>query len=151
MSWPERRIVYVLQSDLEPDRHYVGVTSNLARRLEAHNAGQKVAGFEKCSCILAPCCLVEIDRQEEARLVSEQRIHASDEGLALIVAAGQVPADHLISDGKESTMRTLRALDAGLFADPAHPLIGARRRIAGLAGLSALESARVDVVTAAEQ
>ena len=40
MSEPEKRIVYLLQSDRDPARHYVGVTSNLGNRLDAHNAGQ---------------------------------------------------------------------------------------------------------------
>jgi putative endonuclease len=32
-----RRFVYVLRSDVEPDRHYVGVTSDVDNRLEWHN------------------------------------------------------------------------------------------------------------------
>ncbi len=34
-----RRFVYVLRSDSDPSRHYVGVTSNVEQRLEWHNAG----------------------------------------------------------------------------------------------------------------
>jgi predicted GIY-YIG superfamily endonuclease len=34
-----RRYVYILRSLKAPDRRYVGVTSNVNRRLEAHNAG----------------------------------------------------------------------------------------------------------------
>jgi predicted GIY-YIG superfamily endonuclease len=34
-----KRIVYVLRSERDPARHYVGVTSNLAERLEWHNTG----------------------------------------------------------------------------------------------------------------
>ena len=48
-------------------------------------------------------------------------------------------------------MRAFGALDARLFADTAHPLVCAGRCIAGLAGLPALESTRVDVFAAAEQ
>ena len=33
-------IVYVLKSDADPSRYYTGLTSNLAARLEAHNAGR---------------------------------------------------------------------------------------------------------------
>jgi putative endonuclease len=33
------RFVYVLRSDSNPGRHYVGVTSNVDQRLEWHNAG----------------------------------------------------------------------------------------------------------------
>jgi putative endonuclease len=32
-------IVYVIRSDAHPDRYYTGVTSDLGRRLAAHNRG----------------------------------------------------------------------------------------------------------------
>ena len=35
----QRRFVYILRSDPHPDRHYVGVTSDVDRRLEWHNTG----------------------------------------------------------------------------------------------------------------
>jgi putative endonuclease len=35
----ERRFVYVMVSETDPDRHYVGLTSDVARRLETHNSG----------------------------------------------------------------------------------------------------------------
>ena len=35
----EKRIVYILRSDTDPDRHYVGSTNDLAARLEWHNGG----------------------------------------------------------------------------------------------------------------
>ena len=34
-----KRFVYVLQSDIDPERHYVGITSNVDNRLEWHNHG----------------------------------------------------------------------------------------------------------------
>jgi putative endonuclease len=34
-----KRFVYILRSDREPERHYVGVTSDVADRLEWHNGG----------------------------------------------------------------------------------------------------------------
>jgi predicted GIY-YIG superfamily endonuclease len=34
--------VYVLQSECNPARHDVGLTADLAKRLEWHNAGQNV-------------------------------------------------------------------------------------------------------------
>lgn len=34
-----KRFVYILRSDVEPDRHYVGLTSDVERRLAWHNAG----------------------------------------------------------------------------------------------------------------
>jgi predicted GIY-YIG superfamily endonuclease len=32
-----KRFVYILRSDIDPDRHYVGVTSDVERRLFWHN------------------------------------------------------------------------------------------------------------------
>ena len=34
-----KRIVYILRSDVDPSRHYVGITNNLVARLEWHNHG----------------------------------------------------------------------------------------------------------------
>jgi len=34
-----KRFVYVLRSDRDPNRHYVGITSDVAARLEWHNHG----------------------------------------------------------------------------------------------------------------
>lgn len=39
MPFPQT-IVYVLKSEEDSTRYYTGLTSNLARRLEAHNAGR---------------------------------------------------------------------------------------------------------------
>jgi predicted GIY-YIG superfamily endonuclease len=38
----ERRFVYILRSEREPARHYVGITGDVQRRLRWHNAGQNV-------------------------------------------------------------------------------------------------------------
>jgi putative endonuclease len=35
----EKRIVYIIRSDAEPKRHYVGITDNIDARLEWHNRG----------------------------------------------------------------------------------------------------------------
>jgi predicted GIY-YIG superfamily endonuclease len=35
-----RRFVYVIQSLAKPDRHYVGLTADVAVRLRSHNEGQ---------------------------------------------------------------------------------------------------------------
>ncbi len=39
MTLPQT-IVYVLKNESEPTRYYTGLTSNLAGRLAAHNAGR---------------------------------------------------------------------------------------------------------------
>ena len=35
----QKPFVYILRSDTHPDRHYVGLTSDVERRLEWHNTG----------------------------------------------------------------------------------------------------------------
>jgi putative endonuclease len=35
----EKRIVYILRSDSDPSRHYVGITTDVRGRLEWHNRG----------------------------------------------------------------------------------------------------------------
>ena len=37
-----RRFVYVIQSLSKPERHYVGLTSDVASRVREHNAGQSL-------------------------------------------------------------------------------------------------------------
>ena len=39
MSGLEKRTVYILRSDADPSRHYVGITHNVTARLEWHNHG----------------------------------------------------------------------------------------------------------------
>jgi predicted GIY-YIG superfamily endonuclease len=34
-----KRFVYIIRSDVEPSRHYVGITSDVRQRLEWHNHG----------------------------------------------------------------------------------------------------------------
>ncbi len=36
------RYVYILQSELDPDRYYTGLTDDLDRRLEEHNEGKSI-------------------------------------------------------------------------------------------------------------
>jgi predicted GIY-YIG superfamily endonuclease len=36
------RYVYILQSELDPERYYTGLTDDLDRRLEEHNAGKSI-------------------------------------------------------------------------------------------------------------
>jgi putative endonuclease len=37
---PAKRIVYIIRSVNHPERRYIGVTADVAARLNAHNAGQ---------------------------------------------------------------------------------------------------------------
>ena len=42
MDYREKRVVYVLRSERDPHRHDIGLTSDLAARLAAHNNGMSV-------------------------------------------------------------------------------------------------------------
>lgn len=37
----EKRIVYIIRSDFDPSRHYVGITNDLRARLDWHNTGPR--------------------------------------------------------------------------------------------------------------
>jgi putative endonuclease len=39
VPYPAKRFVYIIGSVIEPGRRYVGVTADLAARLDAHNGG----------------------------------------------------------------------------------------------------------------
>ena len=36
------KYVYILQSEIEPERYYTGVTDNVIRRLKEHNEGKSI-------------------------------------------------------------------------------------------------------------
>ena len=95
--------------------------------------------------------LVQIHGQEEAGFVPEHRIDTHDEGAAIIIPAGKMPANHLMSDWEKTTMGTFGTLDPGLFAKDPNPLIGTRGLVAGLAGPAALETARINVIAPAKE
>src|SRR5262245_9448870 len=38
-AWNRKTIVYILRSQSDPSRHYVGITNNLLARLKWHNHG----------------------------------------------------------------------------------------------------------------
>jgi len=40
VSYPEKRFVYIIRSVNHPGRRYVGVSADVAARLNAHNAGK---------------------------------------------------------------------------------------------------------------
>jgi predicted GIY-YIG superfamily endonuclease len=40
VAHPEKRFVYIIRSTNHPRRRYIGVTADVATRLNAHNAGQ---------------------------------------------------------------------------------------------------------------
>ena len=50
-----KRLVYVLRSVPHPDRHYVGLTSNVESRLRTHNSGgsRHTAGLRPWELVVA--------------------------------------------------------------------------------------------------
>ena len=50
-----RRFVYILRSDIDPDRHYVGLTSDVAERLHWHNTGPSGATVHNRPWSLVVC------------------------------------------------------------------------------------------------
>jgi hypothetical protein len=73
------------------------------------------------------------------------------ESALLVVMSVQVPSDDVVGDREKASMVTLRALDPRLLTHAANPLVRARRGVARLAGLSALEASRIDGFATPEQ
>jgi hypothetical protein len=119
--------------------------------------------FERCREIQAPTCsyeservllppgFVEIDREEETRLVEEQWIHAGDEGLSSGILAREMPANDLIGYRQEAAVGTVGAFDARFLTDTADPLVCAGGCVPGPAAFPALEAARVHIVSTTEE
>jgi len=101
--------------------------------------------------IFAPAGLVEVDRQEAAGLVLEQRVDPCDERLPVASHPRQMPPNDFIGHRKKAPMRASRTLDVRLITDSPHPFMGARGQVAGLPGLPALETAGIHVLTPPEE
>jgi hypothetical protein len=78
-------------------------------------------------------------------------LNAHDEIMAGIVVAGEMPTNRLVGDRQETAVRALDALDLGLLAQAATPLIGTRGLIAGLTRLTAFETTRIDIVVSTKE
>jgi predicted GIY-YIG superfamily endonuclease len=59
-----KRFVYILRSDRDPNRHYVGVTSDVDRRLEWHNHGP--CGQTRLYRPWSPVVAIEFPNEQEA-------------------------------------------------------------------------------------
>jgi putative endonuclease len=73
-----RRFVYIIRSDFDTSRYYTGVTSNIAVRLAAHNAGRcthtaKAAPWE---------IVVAIEFAAEDRAIAFEKYLKSGSGIA---------------------------------------------------------------------
>jgi hypothetical protein len=97
-----------------------------------------------------PGIAIKIDGQQITGFIAEQGIKAYNELPPPVISARQVLANHLVGDQQEAPIWTLEAFDAGLLAQPANPFIGASRLVATPAGLSALESTRVNIFSPTE-
>jgi hypothetical protein len=109
------------------------------------------ARFEKRGRILLPIFVVEVRRQKETSLVLQHGIDTHDKIQAPGVPARKMPADHFVGDLKEAAIGAIRAFDSRFFTDATNPFIGAGGRVAGFPGLSALETAGINILPAPEQ
>jgi len=75
---PPKCIVYVLRSETDPARYYTGLSSNLAARLEAHNAGRCAHTVDGKPWIVD----VIIEFSDERRAVAFERYLKSGSGSA---------------------------------------------------------------------
>jgi predicted GIY-YIG superfamily endonuclease len=73
-----KRFVYVLRSLAHPDRRYVGLTSDFARRLEQHNAGLSPFTARHRPWSMTVC----IEFSEEHRAAAFERYLKSPSGRA---------------------------------------------------------------------
>src|SRR5207249_11354916 len=112
---------------------------------------QAVAGSQERGGVSLPPRLVEVDSEEEARLIEQQRVHTSDERLPFRITSGEVPADDVVGDRQEAAVGAFRTLDPRLLADAPDPFIRARRCVPGSPGLAALETSRVHVLAATKE
>ncbi len=95
--------------------------------------------------VLRPSALVEVDRQEPAGFVIEERVHSHD------LPALQVCEHRRIVDRNEGLVRAFPALDLRKLADAPYELVRAGRRVPRLAGLPAHKARREDVYAATEE
>ena len=74
----EKRIVYLLRSENNPERHYVGLTSDLQQRLAWHNAGESVHTASERPWIV----IVSLEFRTEAAARAFERYLKSGSGRA---------------------------------------------------------------------
>ncbi len=116
-----------------------------ARSLDERGQPEPARGICEGSDVLFPRALVEVDREEPARLVGEHRVDAHD------VLATQVPEQGVVVDRAERLVRAVAALHLRQLADAGDELVRARGRVAGLTRLPADEPSRIEIVASAEE
>ncbi len=98
-----------------------------SRAFEGRRDVLRAAGVEKRLCIAPPGLLVKIRREESASVAGQHRIDA------VSVAPAKMRLDRFAGDRNEGLIGTLAAAHPGLAAHAGLPLVGAGRRVAGLA------------------
>ena len=77
---PDKNIVYVIESEVDANRYYIGLTSDLSRRLAAHNAGTS-----RHTSKFSPWrCMVIVEFSSTVRAVEFERYLKSHSGRAFI-------------------------------------------------------------------
>ncbi len=120
-------------------------TVTRARNLERYGNVQFVARLPEGHHIVPPAFFIEVDSEQVTGAIGHQWVQAHR------VIASQVRIDDLLVHRQEHAMRTIRAPDAGFFADARAPLVCARRRVTRLSGIAAFPTQRIDVRAAAEK
>ena len=75
-----KRFVYLLRSVRMPERHYVGLTSDVSRRVAAHNAGESSHTSKYSPWVVS----VVVAFDDEARAVAFERYLKSGSGAAFL-------------------------------------------------------------------
>src|SRR5688572_4612194 len=79
--------------------------------------------------VLPPVCLIQVNCQEKASLVSQHWVNAHDEIAPRAVLSGEMPADHFVGNRQEMLMCAGTALDPRFFANARHPFVGTSGRV----------------------
>ena len=94
---------------------------------------------------------VKIHREKPAPLVAQHRINAHDKRKPASIRAGEMPANDFLRNRQPRLIRTTSALDARLFAHPAHPLISTRWRVARASRFPTFKPRRIHILTPTKQ
>lgn len=86
-----------------------------------------------------PIGFIEVNREEVASVVLQQRVHPDR------VPTGQMVVDHGVGQRDQQAVTAVATLDARLLADTGAPLVGTGRGVTGLACGFALPANRIDI------
>ncbi len=120
---------------------FVARTVNKVNDSDEQGDGSSAARTSKASAdgTVIFCSLVEVDSQEAAAVVFEQRIHTDG------VLAGQMVVDRRIGQRDQQAVGAVTAFDARLLAHPSKPFIGTGRGVARFARGLAFPANRIDI------